>query len=127
MPTNAPTGYETYIYDHRQYPHPNWNGIIHEDRQYATAPLHDPKSLPKPECDRDSSPRIMVEPRYASESNDVWLYFREGHSIILTRLMAEQLRDALIKVCEKIPIVPNHVWDQPQENTHENLDSIAGK
>lgn len=101
MPTNAPTGFETYIYDHRQYSHPDHDGTVHEDRQHATAPLHDPKMLPVPQNSGDTSPRVMVEPCYASESNDVWLYFREGYSIILTRLMAEQLRDALIKVCEK--------------------------
>ena len=101
MPSLMPTSYETYIYDHRQYPTPDWNGTIHESRQHANAPLHDPKSLPKPERDNDSSPRVMVEPSHASYSNDVWLYFREGYSIMLPRLMAEQLRDALIKVCEK--------------------------
>ncbi len=103
MPTNAPTGFETYIYDHRQYPGEPWpaGSPVWEDRQHANAPLHDPKSLPKPECDSDASPRIMIEPCYASYSNNVWLYFREGHSIMLLRLMAEQLRDALIKVCEK--------------------------
>jgi hypothetical protein len=101
MPTNAPTGYETYIYDHKQYPGTNYKGEIYENRQHANAPLHDPKTLPAPEHDSHSSPRVMVEPCYASESNDVWLYFREGHSIMLPRLMAEQLRDALIKVCEK--------------------------
>ncbi len=101
MPTNAPTGFETYVYDHCQYPGEPHNGVVWEDRQYANALLHDPKSLPKPECNNDTLPCIMVEPCYASHSNDVWLYFREGHSIMLTRAMAEQLRDALIKVCQK--------------------------
>jgi len=110
MPTNNPTGYETYVYDHRQYPHANYDGTIYESRQHANAPLHDPKSLPKPECDNDSLPRVMVEPCYASRSNDVWLYFREGHSIMLPRIMAEQLRDALIKVCEK-PKQEKTTWE----------------
>jgi hypothetical protein len=112
MPTSNPTGFETYIYDHRQYANPDWHKPIYEGRQHATAPLHDPQSLPKPKCDSDSSPRIMVEPSYASYSNDVWLYFREGYSIMLPRLMAEQLRDALIKVCEK-PKQKEPSWETP--------------
>lgn len=114
MPTTNPTGYETYLYDHRQYPGEPWpaGSPVHESRQHATAPLHDPKSLPKPEKDSDTSPRVMVEPCYRSYSNDVWLYFKEGHSIWLTREMAEQLRDALIRVCEK-PKQAEPSWETP--------------
>ena len=95
MPSLNPTGHETYIYDHRQYQ--NW----HESRQHL-GKLHDQYKLPAPEKDGDSAPLIMVEPSYASDSTDVFLHFREGHSIILPRFIAEQLRDALAKVCEKV-------------------------
>lgn len=101
MPTNNPTGYETYIYDHKSHPNSAYDGKqFQDDRQYQ-GPLHDPSKLPDPESDNDRIPLVMVEPCYASESKDVWLYFRQGHSIMLPRLIAEQLRDALIKVCGK--------------------------
>jgi hypothetical protein len=99
MPTTHPTGYETYIYDHKQY-----HSVDDDDRQHQ-GPLHDPKKLPPPECDSHTSPFIMVEPSGAYNSNEVWLRF-QGHGITLPRFIAEQLRDALIKVCEK-PVIPN--------------------
>ena len=95
MPTNNPTGYETYIYDHKAYP-----GSDADYRQHR-GPLHDPAKLPSPECDLDTAPFIMIEPCYASGSNDIWLYFRDGKSLMLSRYLAEQLRDALIKICQK--------------------------
>jgi hypothetical protein len=95
MPTDKPTGYETYIYDHKAYPRGD-----SEDRQYC-GKAHDPAKLPPPKCDNDTTPVIMVEPCYASESNDVWIHFRNRSSVMLPREIAEQLRDALVKVCEK--------------------------
>lgn len=114
MPTNAPTGFETYIYDHRQYPGEPWpaGSPVHESRQHC-GPLHDPQSLPVPECDDHTIPLIMVEPCYASYSNEVWIHFKRGpHSMMLPRLIAEQLRDALIKVCEK-PKQEQPTWKTP--------------
>ena len=67
---------------------PTSNPTGYETYIYDHGPLHD-------------SPRIMVEPCYESQSKDVWLYFRDGPGIMLPRLIAEQLRDALIKVCQK--------------------------
>jgi hypothetical protein len=93
----VPTGYETYIYDHKMY-----RSSDEEHRQHC-GPLHNPSNLPKPENDCQTSPLIMVEPCYAKVldcRNDVWLYFRQGYSVMLQRQVAEQLRDALIKVCE---------------------------
>jgi hypothetical protein len=95
MPSSNPTGYETYIYDHKQYPMGD-----HESRQHL-GKLHDVSKLPPPESDYDTGPLIMVEPSYASGSTDVFLHFREGKSFFLPRSIAEQLRDALAKVCEK--------------------------
>ena len=92
MPTTDPTGYETYIYDH--------NDGVPDKRQFQ-GPLHDPTKLPKPECAEHVGPFIMVEPSYAYGSNDVFVHFRNSPSIMLNREIAEQLRDALMKVCEK--------------------------
>lgn len=97
MPSSDPTGYETYIYDHRAYP-----GTF-EDRRSHQGPLHDPSKLPPPESDFDTGPLIMVEPSYASASDEVYLHFRGGPSMMLPRSVAEQLRDALVRVCKKSP------------------------
>jgi hypothetical protein len=101
MPTNNPTGYETYIYDHKSYPNSPYDGKQYRDDRQHQGPLHDPSKLPDPESEGDRGPFIMVEPCYASESKDVFIHFRHGHSFMLPRIIAEQLRDALIKVCEK--------------------------
>jgi hypothetical protein len=95
MPTNVATGFERYIYDHKAYPSGNF-----EDRQYV-GPKHDVLKLPPPSCDDDTAPLIMVEPCYASGSNDIWISFRKGGSLMLPRNLAEQFRDALILACEK--------------------------
>ena len=99
MPTISPTGYETYIYDHREFP-----GVPDDPRQFQ-GPLHDPVNLPPPECDLHRSPLIMIEPSGATGSDEVWIHFRIGPSMMLPRLIAEQLRDALVKVCEKPKVV----------------------
>lgn len=95
MPTCTPTGFETNIYDHKQFPHSN------EDTRQYLGVLHNPELLPPPKSDSDSTPLIMIEPSYASGSNDVFIHIRYGHSFTFPRSIAEQLRDALIKVCEK--------------------------
>jgi len=125
MPSSNPTGFETYIYDHKCFPGKRYDGQEFEDHRQHQGPLHDPKSLPPPENDYQTGPLIMVEPCYASESNDVWIHFRHGSSMMLPRIIAEQLRDALIKVCQKIPIVPIKAYQQ--ENTSEDLDSVTRK
>lgn len=94
MPSGNPTGKETYIYDHKQYPRTN-----QENRQHL-GPLHNPETLPDPENDNHSSPLIMIEPSYASGSTDVFIHFRHGQSFMLPQIIAQQLRDALIKVCQ---------------------------
>ena len=95
MPAYPATGYETYIYDHRAYP-----GCLNDRREHR-GPLHDPSKLPPPENDSDTTPLIMVEPSYASGSDDVFLFFRGGNIVTLPRFIVEQLRDALEKVCKK--------------------------
>lgn len=93
MPTNMPTGKETYIYSHKQHP-----GCGTDDRQYR-GQLHDTLMLPKPECENHVAPLIMIEPSYAKDSTDVFLHFREGGvTMFLSKSVAEQLRDALTKV-----------------------------
>ena len=92
MPTNIPTGFETYIYDHKQF------FSNYDDRQYNRS---DPKKLPFPEKHQDNFPFIMIEPCYASGSNNVWVHFRDEYSTLLSRDIAEQLRDALIRACQK--------------------------
>ncbi len=92
MPSSNPTGFETYIYSHKD--------IFTERRSYL-GQLHDPEKLPLATCDYETGPLIMVEPSYAHKSTEVFLHFRAGHSIMLDRYTAEQLRDALIKVCQK--------------------------
>jgi hypothetical protein len=106
MPSLTPTGFETYIYDHKQYTQlafagwDNPRGDSPDTRQHL-GELHNPANLPSPESDNDSGPFVMVEPSYATGSNDVFLMFRNGHTMVLTRSMAEQLGNALIKVCKK--------------------------
>jgi hypothetical protein len=95
MPSSNPTGYETYIYDHRAYPR-----SLDDHRQFR-GPQHDPERLPLPEEDIDTTPLIMVEPSYATGSDEIVLMFRYGSTMFLPRQIAEQLRDALAKVCEK--------------------------
>jgi hypothetical protein len=96
MPSSNPTGYETYIYDHKQYP-----SCDEETRQHC-GKLHDPKKLPPPTEDHHTSPLFMVEPSYSyATPNDVVIMGKFGPSLTLTRYVAEQLRDAFIKVCEK--------------------------
>jgi len=95
MPSNSPTGFETYIYDHKQFPGSD------EDYRQHLGKLHDPKRLPAPVNDNQTGPFIMVEPSHSSQSNDVFILFRGLHAAVLDRYTAEQLRDALIKVCEK--------------------------
>lgn len=52
----------------------------------------------------DTSPLIMVEPVYATGSTDIFLHFREPHtSITLSRFVAEQLAEALLKACRIYP------------------------
>lgn len=95
MPSNIPSGYETYIYDHKQFPSGD------DETRPHIGKLHDVSKLPPPESAYDTSPLIMVEPDYASGSTDIFLHFREGnHSFFLPRLFAEQLRDALSKICD---------------------------
>jgi len=95
MPTTNPTGYETYIYTHRQY-----TIGIEDNRQYR-GKLHEPKDLPKPEKFGDDSPYIMIEPSYAFNSDDVFIMIKGGTTLKLSRIIAEQLRDALERVCQK--------------------------
>lgn len=108
MPTTNPTGYETYIYDHKQY----W-GTTKDTRQHQGA-LHDPSSLPDPEKHDDNAPFMMIEPCYASESNDVFIHFRNGTSMMLSRSIAEQIRDAFVKVCEKPKQERITIWHQEE-------------
>lgn len=93
MPTNLPTGFETYIYSHKDY--------SYDDLRQHLGKSHDPNKLPMATNAFQTSPLIMVEPCYANRSNDIFLYFRDDVSVILNRYTAEQLRDALVKVCEK--------------------------
>ncbi len=97
MSSNNSTGYETYIYDHKQYPGNDIDTRLHQ------GVLHNPGALPPPMCNEDTSPLIMVEPSYASDASDVFIMCRHGVTLTLSREVAEQLRDALIKVC-KLPL-----------------------
>ncbi len=72
MPTTHPTGFETYIHD-----------------------------LPQPKNDEDTGLLIMVEPSYASGSDDVYVFVSGVGGKTMSREIAEQFRDALIKVCSK--------------------------
>lgn len=107
MPTNSPTSFETYIYDHKQY------SASDVDTRPHRGPLHDPSILPVPKSTEDTGPSIMVEPSYETNSNAVFLIFR-GNSYKLTRHEASQLRDALIKVCQK-PTILNPCAEIPVE------------
>lgn len=94
MPTTDATGFETYIYDHKQH-----IGSNEDTRQYLGR-LHDPAKLPDPKAIGDDAPLFMIEPSYATGSTDVFI-MGKGHVLRLSRAIAEQLRDALIKVCQK--------------------------
>jgi len=95
MPTPNPTGFETYIYDHKAFPNSD------DDYREHRPASHDNSKLPPPTCDQHTAPLIMVEPCYAHNSKDIFLHFRGITSMNLSRRIAEQLRDALILVCQQ--------------------------
>lgn len=92
MPTSHPTGFETYVYSHQ------WGGYPHPQH---IAENFDKTRLPKAESEDQVYPVIMVEPSYATNDDDIFLMFSGGLTKKLPRYCAEQLRDALIKVCQK--------------------------
>lgn len=94
MPSSNPSGYETNIYSHRD------EGMWEENRSHR-APSYDANKLPIASSAYERGPLIMVEPSYATKSNGVWLHIRGHGSFSIDRYTAEQLRDALIKVCQK--------------------------
>lgn len=101
MPTNKPTGFETYIYDHKQY-----TGSDLDNRPYLS-PSHDPQKLPPPECNANELLESSVPPlRIVAE--DLWLKNASPYYNIHPKLVAKLCKMDLTKI-------PSNLFKMPHD------------